>query len=101
MAKTKKIFVLDTNVILHNYNAIYTFDEHDITDFKIDELGIKWDDNGKWYYLIYPTKRLNFEEFNNDNILDLVNEETREIDIDTIADNIVNIINIYKGRTSI
>jgi PhoH-like ATPase len=30
MAKTKKIFVLDTNVILHNYNAIYTFDEHDI-----------------------------------------------------------------------
>ena len=30
MAKTKKIFVLDTNVILHNYNAIYTFEEHDI-----------------------------------------------------------------------
>lgn len=88
--------------INHNiYFGFSTFDEHDITDFKIDELGIKWDDNGKWYYLIYPTKRLNFEEFNNDNILDLVNEETREIDIDTIADNIVNIINIYKGRTSI
>ena len=31
MAKKKtKIFVLDTNVILHNYKAIYTFDEHDI-----------------------------------------------------------------------
>ncbi len=30
MANVKKIFVLDTNVILHNYNAIYTFDEHDI-----------------------------------------------------------------------
>ena len=28
--KKSKIFVLDTNVILHNFKAIYTFDEHDI-----------------------------------------------------------------------
>ena len=28
--KANKIFVLDTNVILHNYRAIYAFQEHDI-----------------------------------------------------------------------
>lgn len=30
MEKQKKIFVLDTNVILHDYNAIYSFEENDI-----------------------------------------------------------------------
>ena len=30
MAAKKKIFVLDTNVILHDYHCIYKFEEHDI-----------------------------------------------------------------------
>jgi len=30
MAKTKKIFVLDTNVLLHDYKCIYNFEENDI-----------------------------------------------------------------------
>lgn len=30
MAKTKKIFVLDTNVILHDFNSIYNFEENDV-----------------------------------------------------------------------
>ena len=30
MAKTKKIFVLDTNVMLHDYKCIYNFEENDI-----------------------------------------------------------------------
>jgi PhoH-like ATPase len=30
MAKSKKIFVLDTNVLLHNYKCIYNFEENDI-----------------------------------------------------------------------
>lgn len=30
MAGTKKIFVIDTNVILHDYNCIYNFQENDI-----------------------------------------------------------------------
>jgi len=30
MAKEKKIFVLDTNVILHDYKCIYNFEENDI-----------------------------------------------------------------------
>lgn len=29
--KKKKIFVLDTNVILHDSSCIYHFEEHDIT----------------------------------------------------------------------
>ncbi len=30
MARTKKIFVLDTNVLLHDYKCIYNFEENDI-----------------------------------------------------------------------
>jgi PhoH-like ATPase len=30
MAKKKKIFILDTNVILHDSSCIYNFEEHDI-----------------------------------------------------------------------
>lgn len=83
------------------YFGFSTFNEHDIKPFKIGELNIQWDDSGKWYYLNFPTKQLNFEAFNNQNILDLVNEETREHDINIIADDIVNLIDIYKSGTSI
>ena len=83
------------------YFGFSTFNEHDIKPFKIDELNIQWDDSGKWYYLNFPTKQLNFEAFNNQNILDLVDEETRNYDINTIADDIINLINIYKNRESI
>ncbi|MFC2086631.1 PhoH family protein [Bacteroidota bacterium] len=30
MAKTKKIFIVDTNVLLHDYKCIYNFEENDI-----------------------------------------------------------------------
>ncbi len=30
MEKTKKIFILDTNVILHDFNSIYNFEENDV-----------------------------------------------------------------------
>ena len=30
MMNQKKIFVLDTNVLLHDYKCIYQFEEHDI-----------------------------------------------------------------------
>ncbi len=30
MAKKKKIFILDTNVLLHDYNSLYNFQENDI-----------------------------------------------------------------------
>ncbi len=83
------------------YFGFSTFNEHDIKPFKIDELNIQWDDSGKWYYLNFPTKQLNFEAFNNQNVLDLVNEETRKHDINAIADDIVKLIDIYKSRTSI
>lgn len=74
--------------------------EDDIKPFKIDELNIQWDDSGVWYYLKFPAKQLNFELFNNQNVLDLVNKETRKLDIDTIADDIVKLIEMYKNRGS-
>ena len=83
------------------YFGFSTFNEHDIKPFKIDELNIHWDDSGKWYYLNFPTKQLNFEAFNNQNILDLVDEETRNNDVNIIADDIVNLIDIYKNQKSI
>lgn len=85
----------------HIYFGFSTFNEHDITSFKIDELNIRWDDSGKWYYLIFPTKKLNFEDFNNDNILDLVNSETREYAIGTISDDIIKLISVYQNNKSI
>jgi len=30
MSKNKKIFVIDTNVVLHDYSSIYNFQEHDV-----------------------------------------------------------------------
>ena len=28
--KSRKIFVLDTNVLLHDYKCLHNFDEHDV-----------------------------------------------------------------------
>ena len=83
------------------YFGYSTFNEHDITPFKIKELNVQWDESGEWYYLKFPTKELNFEAFNNQNILDLVDEETRNNDINIIADDIINLIEVYKKRGSI
>ena len=83
------------------YFGFSTCNEHDIKPFKIDELNIQWDDSGKWYYLNFPTKELNFETFNNQNILDLVDEETRNNDVNIITDEIVNLIDTYKNQKSI
>jgi PhoH-like ATPase len=30
MSKNKKVFVIDTNVVLHDYSSIYNFQEHDV-----------------------------------------------------------------------
>ena len=35
MKKQKKIFILDTNVLLHDYKCIYNFEENDITSYRL------------------------------------------------------------------
>lgn len=83
------------------YFGFSTFNEHDIKPFKINELDVSWDDSGKWYFLNFPIKKLNFEAFNNKNVLDLVNEQTRETDINEITNDISSLIETYKNRKSI
>ncbi len=78
------------------YFGFSTFNEDNIKSFNIDDLNIQWDDKGEWYYLNFPTKKLNFEAFNNQNVLDLVDEETRQNDVNTISDDILKLITTYK-----
>ena len=85
----------------HIYYGFSTFDEYDIKSYKIDELDIQWDNSGKWYYLNFPTKKLNFKAFNNQNVLDLVDDTSRKNDINIIADDIVNLIKTYQNRESL
>jgi len=67
-----------------------------IKSFNIDELNIKWDNSGNSYYVKYPTKELNFEAFNTENILDLVDEAKRENHVNSIVNDILKLIEIYK-----
>ena len=100
-------YTIDKNLDMYveiNHQIYYgfsTFDEYDIKSYKIDELDIQWDDSGKWYYLNFPTKKLNFKAFNNQNVLDLVDDTSRKNDINIIADDIVNLIKTYQNRESI
>jgi len=58
----------------------------------LDKLVIEW----KEPYWRYPTKKLNFEQFNNENILDLLDNNKRKIDIKSISDEVIYLITNYK-----
>jgi hypothetical protein len=47
-------------------------------------------------YWKYPEKKLDFDSFNNQNVLDLIDNELRQKDIKTICDDIIHIITSYK-----
>lgn len=86
--------------INHNiYFGFSTFQNKDIESFNINELNIKWDDFNKYFYLKYPEKKLNFESFNNQNILDLIDKTKREKDINIITDDIISLIEAYKVKS--
>ena len=51
---TKKNFVIDTNVILHDYNCLKNFQENDFLDFNVDICSLihqssvySWNDGSK------------------------------------------------------
>ena len=83
------------------YFGFTTFGKNEIKSFKIDELNIQWDESGNWYYLKCLEKKLDFEGFNNQNILDLINDEIRESDINSLANNIITLIEKYQNFKSI
>jgi len=58
----------------------------------LDKLVIEWEEP----YWRYPTKKLNFEQFNNENILDLLDNNKRKIDIKSISDEVIYLITNYK-----
>jgi len=58
----------------------------------LDKLVIEWEEP----YWKYPTKKLNFEQFNNENILDLLDNNKRKIDIKSISDEVIYLITNYK-----
>jgi len=58
----------------------------------LDKLVIEWEEP----YWTYPTKKLNFEQFNNENILDLLDNNKRKIDIKSISDEVIYLITNYK-----
>jgi len=83
------------------YFGFTTFGKNEMKSFKIDELNIQWDESGNWYYLKCLEKKLDFEGFNNQNILDLINDEIRESDINSLANNIITLIEKYQNFKSI
>lgn len=82
----------------HNiYFGFTTFGKKNIEPFKVDKLSV-WDYSGESYYGKCPEKQLNFQTFNDKNILDLLDEETRSNDVNVIADDIAKLIDLYKER---
>ncbi len=81
--------------IEHNiYYGFYFYDE-DIDNReleKLDRIKANWEEK----YWKYPNKRLNFEEFNTQNVLDLIDDKKRREDIKKISDEIIDIIEEYK-----
>ncbi len=77
------------------YYGFYFKEEDNIEKKQLDALdtiNINWQDK----YWKYPNKRLDFEQFNNKNILDLLDKAQRKIDVDKILDEIVFLIEKYK-----
>ncbi|MCK4442652.1 MAG: hypothetical protein KAU90_11655, partial [Sulfurovaceae bacterium] len=62
----------------------------------LDKVKVEWEEP----YWKYPNKRLNFEEFNNENILDLLDKNKKEIDIGSISDEVIYLITNYKKESN-
>jgi hypothetical protein len=77
------------------YYGFYFRDDSKIEKRQLDALNsidINWQES----YWKYPDKRLNFEHFNNENILDLLEKAKRKIDIDKIFNEILFLIENYQ-----
>jgi hypothetical protein len=77
------------------YYGFYFKDEEKIEEEKLDvldKINIDWQEP----YWKYPNKKLDFEQFNNRNILNLLNKAQREIDIGIISKEIIFLIKSYK-----
>lgn len=61
----------------------------------LDSLEIEWSEKSNGIYWKYPSKRLDFQAFNHQNIFDLLEDETRTVDIERISSEIIRLIRDY------
>jgi len=84
-----------------NWNIYYgfsVFQEGKISNQQIEiikQIDTNWEEENNNLYWKYPKKKLDFERFNNQNVLDLVNEELRIEDVKTIVDDIIYLLTSY------
>jgi len=62
----------------------------------LDALDVEWNEVSNSIYWRYPNKRLNFKNFNHQNIFDLMDNRQRTEDIKKISDEIIGLISHYK-----
>jgi len=83
-------------------NIYYGFeflDEDKITQKQknlLDTLEVEWNEDSETVYWKYPTKRLNFKDFNHQNIFDLIPKMQRAKDIKRVSDEIIHLISQYE-----
>jgi hypothetical protein len=84
-----------------NWNIYYgfsVFQEGKISNQQMEiikQIDTNWEEENNNLYWKYPKKKLDFERFNNQNVLDLVNEELRIEDVKTIVDDIIYLLTSY------
>jgi hypothetical protein len=62
----------------------------------LNNLNVTWNEVSSTVYWRYPTKRLNFKDFNHQNIFDLLDEKKRKKDIGRISNEIIGLIAQYE-----
>ena len=86
-------------------NIYYGFEfleEEDISEEQrevLNGLDVEWNEVSNTVYWRYPNKRLNFKDFNHQNIFDLIDEKERERDIKKISDEIIGLISAYEKES--
>ena len=81
------------------YYGFYFIDENNIQDKELNRLNsisIDWE---KLYWK-YPNKPIDFETFNTPNVLNLIDQESREIDIKVISNEVIDLIKQYHKEPS-
>lgn len=61
----------------------------------LNALEVEWFEKSNGIYWKYPSKRLDFQSFNHQNIFDLLDDEIRTIDIERISREIIMLIREY------
>jgi len=88
--------------IEHNiYYGFYNPQDGKIANHQMEIIGkinTNWEQGNNNSFWKYPEKRLDFDSFNNQNVLDLIDNELRKKDVKTICDDIDKILTSYNEQ---